>query len=62
MKNIHATNDEEAIEELADLLEILHSLAKIHHSTIKEVEEVRKKKEETRGGFTNKTFLVEVED
>ena len=32
-----AETNEEALEELADLLEIIHALAKVHGSTIEEV-------------------------
>lgn len=57
-----ATSDEEAIEELADILELMHALAKTHGSTIKEVEKIRADKAEKRGGFKDKIFLIEVED
>ncbi|WP_282172204.1 nucleoside triphosphate pyrophosphohydrolase [Cytobacillus firmus] len=58
----NAENDEEAIEELADLLEIIHALAEIHGASIEKVEELRKQKAEERGGFKEKIFLIEVED
>ncbi|MDN4074111.1 nucleoside triphosphate pyrophosphohydrolase [Fictibacillus terranigra] len=57
-----APNDENAIEELADLLELMHSLARIHGSDISEVERVRQQKAEKRGGFEKRIFLVDVED
>lgn len=57
-----AQTDEEAIEELADILEILHALARVHGSTIRDVDEIRKSKAEKRGGFRDKVFLIEVED
>lgn len=59
---INAENDEEALEELADLLEIIHALAETHGASIEKVEELRKQKAEERGGFKEKIFLVEVED
>jgi predicted house-cleaning noncanonical NTP pyrophosphatase (MazG superfamily) len=59
---VNADNDENAIEELADLLEIIHALAKYHGASFEEVEEVRRKKAEKRGGFEEKIFLIEVED
>jgi predicted house-cleaning noncanonical NTP pyrophosphatase (MazG superfamily) len=59
---INTTNNEDAIEELADLLEIIHALAEYHGASLEKVEEVRKKKAEKRGGFKEKIFLVEVED
>ena len=59
---INAENDSDAIEELADLLEIIHALADCDGGTIEKVEEVRQKKAEKRGGFKEKIFLIEVED
>lgn len=59
---LEAETNEEALEELADLLEIIHTLAAVHDSTIEEVEKLRETKAEKRGGFTNKVFLIEVQD
>jgi predicted house-cleaning noncanonical NTP pyrophosphatase (MazG superfamily) len=59
---VQTTNNDDAIEELADLLEIIHALAGFHGSSIDKVEEVRKVKAEKRGGFKEKIFLLEVED
>lgn len=59
---LSAKTNEEAIEELADLLEIIHSFAEIHDSSIDEVEKIRVKKAEERGGFKDKVFLIEVQD
>ncbi|PLR69157.1 nucleoside triphosphate pyrophosphohydrolase [Bacillus sp. UMB0893] len=59
---MEAENNEEALEELADLLEILHAFAAVHGSSIDKVEEIRKKKAEKRGGFQERIFLVDVED
>lgn len=59
---LNAENDQDAIEELADLLEIIHALTECHGASFKEVEEVRQKKAEKRGGFKEKIFLIEVED
>jgi predicted house-cleaning noncanonical NTP pyrophosphatase (MazG superfamily) len=57
-----AETDGEAMEELADLLEVIQALAKHHGSSIEEVEAVRIDKAEKRGGFQEKVFLIEVED
>lgn len=54
--------NEAAIEELADLLEVIHSLARVHGSSIEVVEQVRKEKYKQRGGFDKRILLVEVED
>ncbi|MGI2328126.1 nucleoside triphosphate pyrophosphohydrolase [Planococcus sp. YIM B11945] len=57
-----AKTNEEAIEELADILEIIHAAAKIHGSSYEQLEEIRKEKAEKRGGFEKRIFLIEVED
>lgn len=59
---LNAKVDEEAIEELADLLEIIHALAKVHGTTIDHVEQIRQRKAEERGGFEDRVFLIEVKD
>lgn len=52
---------DDALEELADMLELMHELAKIHGGSIEQVEEIRKQKAEERGGFKEKIFLIEAE-
>ncbi|WP_285767236.1 nucleoside triphosphate pyrophosphohydrolase [Peribacillus sp. SI8-4] len=59
---VETESKEDAIEELADVLEILHALAEYHGASIEEVEEVRKSKADKRGGFKEKIYLIEVED
>lgn len=59
---VETNNNEDAIEELADVLEIIHALAECHGASIEEVEVVRKQKADKRGGFKEKIFLIEVED
>ncbi|WP_046173533.1 nucleoside triphosphate pyrophosphohydrolase [Domibacillus indicus] len=57
-----AGNDQEAIEELADLMELIHAAAAIHGATADELEEVRRRKAEKRGGFQDRIYLIEVAD
>lgn len=59
---VRTDNHEDGIEELADLLELIHALAETHGASIEKVEEVRKLKVDKRGGFNEKIFLIEVED
>lgn len=59
---VNTDNKEDTVEELADLLEIIHALSEYHGTSIEKVEEVRKQKAEKRGGFKKKIFLIEVED
>ncbi|WP_203333726.1 nucleoside triphosphate pyrophosphohydrolase [Planococcus beigongshangi] len=57
-----AETNEEAVEELADILELIHAAATIHGATLEQLEEVRRAKAEKRGGFEKRIFLIEVED
>lgn len=57
-----STSDREAIEELADILELVHAMATVHGATINDVEKIRKDKAEKRGGFKDRIYLIEVED
>ncbi|KOP81464.1 phosphoribosyl-ATP pyrophosphohydrolase [Bacillus sp. FJAT-21945] len=59
---LNTTNNEDTIEELADVLEIIHALAEHHGATIEKLEEVRKQKAEKRGSFREKVFLIEVSE
>ncbi|MFC3885566.1 phosphoribosyl-ATP pyrophosphohydrolase [Bacillus songklensis] len=59
---MNSKTDGEAIEELADLLEVVHALAAAHGSSVEELEGVRKMKAEKRGGFQEKILLIDVED
>lgn len=59
---LNTNNDEKAIEELADLLEVLHALAETHGVSIEKVEELRKQKAKKRGSFKEKIYLIEVKE
>ena len=48
-------------EELADLLEVIYAIAKHKNIKLEEVEQIRVKKREKRGGFENKIYLKSVE-
>lgn len=50
----------EAIEELADILEVIHAFATVHDVSIEDAEKARQKKAIERGGFTNRIFLIDV--
>lgn len=57
-----ASNEKDSIEELADMLELIHAITAIHGSTMEELEQVRLRKLADRGGFKDKIFLIEVAD
>jgi len=47
-------------EELADLLEVIYSIAKLKKINLKKVEQIRQEKKEARGGFEKRIYLEEV--
>ncbi|WP_456276498.1 pyrophosphohydrolase domain-containing protein [Bacillus sp. AK128] len=59
---LNATDQKEVVEELADLLEVMHAMAQYHGTTIAEIERIREQKEMDRGGFKDKVLLIEVSD
>lgn len=52
----------EAIEELADILEVIYHLAEVHGATVEELEAVRIRKRDKRGGFGQRLFLIEADE
>ncbi|WP_261132688.1 nucleoside triphosphate pyrophosphohydrolase [Bacillus sp. Marseille-Q3570] len=55
-----AVDTEDALEELADLIEVIHALTKARGFTVDELESVRKNKAEKRGAFSERIFLIDV--
>ncbi len=55
-------SSDDAVKELADLLELIHAAANYHGVTVEELEAVRAEKAAKRGGFKERIYLVEVED
>ena len=51
---------DKSLEELADLLEVVRAVAAARGSSIEEVERIREKKAQERGGFAKKLLLTEV--
>ncbi len=49
--------EEEAIEELADVLEVVHALVRAQGSTLEELEAIRSQKKHERGGFEKRLVL-----
>jgi predicted house-cleaning noncanonical NTP pyrophosphatase (MazG superfamily) len=58
---IHAKSQAETIAELVDVLEVIYALAEYHGVTKDEIEEIRKRKVEEKGGFKQKVYLMEIE-
>ncbi|MFS0724675.1 hypothetical protein [Paenibacillus sp. 1P07SE] len=57
-----ADNAGESLEELADILEVIRSLAEVHGSNWEQLEYIRQQKAEARGGFKDKVYLIDVDE
>ncbi|PWW32306.1 hypothetical protein DFO73_101570 [Cytobacillus oceanisediminis] len=57
-----STNSNNVLEELADILEIIHAITEYHGFSIEDLENVRRSKAEKQGEFKEKVFLIDVED
>lgn len=57
-----ATQQTEAIEELADVLELIHAALHVYGVSYEQLEQVRLDKKHTRGGFSEGVYLIEVKD
>lgn len=55
-------NEADAIEEMADVLELLHAALNIFGKSFDELDAVRVKKKEKRGGFDEGLYLIDVQD
>ncbi|MCP9280755.1 nucleoside triphosphate pyrophosphohydrolase [Bacillus wiedmannii] len=59
---IEAKTKPDKLEELSDLLELINAIAENEDTTLEEINSIRKKKAEERGGFSDRVFLIEVTD
>ncbi|MGC9155740.1 MAG: nucleoside triphosphate pyrophosphohydrolase [Ferrimicrobium sp.] len=53
--------DDPCLEELSDILEVIHALLGSHHATWDQLEAVRVTKRRTHGGFDGRIFLIDVQ-
>lgn len=59
---LEAADNNSAMEELADILEVVQALTAVHESTVEQLECIRADKAEKRGGFKDRIYLVDVQD
>lgn len=52
------TNDQDLLEELADVLEIVHAISQLHNISPKQLETAQIKKRNEKGGYTNRVFVT----
>ena len=61
LEEAHEFIEENAIEELADVMEVIQSIMRVKNISYEELKNVQQMKREKKGGFSNKIYLVEVE-
>ncbi|MCA0971334.1 nucleoside triphosphate pyrophosphohydrolase [Halobacillus litoralis] len=59
---LNADNDQDALKEMADMLEVMHALVQTHHATFEELELIRQHKRNERGAFKKRVYLMDVEE
>lgn len=57
----HEFIEEYSVEELGDLMEVIFTIMEIKNISIQQVEEARRIKENKKGGFKDKIYLIDVE-
>ena len=57
-----AKDSQEALEEMADMLEVIRALAVAHGQSWEQLEAIRVKKAEARGGFEERVYLIDVDE
>ncbi|WP_145049346.1 nucleoside triphosphate pyrophosphohydrolase [Paenibacillus xylanexedens] len=57
-----AASDQEALEELADMLEVIRALAEVHGANVAQLDKLRADKAEARGGFQERVYLIDVDE
>lgn len=57
----HEFIEEHSVEELADLMEVIFALMKVKNISMKELENTRELKNNKKGSFNDKIYLIDVE-
>lgn len=57
---LEAVSPIEAIEELADILELIHTAIQMYDVSYEQLEQIRTQKKTQREGFSKRIYLIEV--
>jgi predicted house-cleaning noncanonical NTP pyrophosphatase (MazG superfamily) len=57
----NASTRQALLEELADIVEVMHALGHVHSFTLEDIIAVQRKKQQDRGGFTARMFVTVAE-
>ncbi|MEB2281804.1 nucleoside triphosphate pyrophosphohydrolase [Lysinibacillus xylanilyticus] len=59
---LEATSSKEAVEELVDILELVHTAIQMYDVSYEQLEQIRTQKKNQCGGFSKGIYLVEVKE
>ncbi|WP_370077668.1 phosphoribosyl-ATP pyrophosphohydrolase [Lysinibacillus sp. RC46] len=59
---LEAASPKEAVEELADILELVHTAIQMYDVSYEQLEQIRTQKKSQRGGFSKGIYLIEVKE
>ncbi|MGA3602769.1 phosphoribosyl-ATP pyrophosphohydrolase [Lysinibacillus agricola] len=59
---IEAACQKKAVEELADILELVHAAIHMYGVSYEQLEQIRTQKKKQRGGFSQGIYLIEVRE
>ena len=59
VEELEEYQESKSVEELADILEVIHRICEIKGMTNNQLEELRLKKSKERGGFKENLFLID---
>lgn len=61
IEEAHEFIEENAVEELADIMEVIQSIMRAKNISYEELKKVQALKREQKGGFYNRVYLIDVE-
>ncbi len=59
---MQAEDKQEALDELADMLEVIRALAALHGASWEQLEAIRVNKAKARGSFEDRVYLIDVDE
>ncbi|MFT9816193.1 phosphoribosyl-ATP pyrophosphohydrolase [Lysinibacillus sp. NPDC056185] len=59
---LEAASPKEAVEELADILELVHTAIQMYDVSYEQLEQICTQKKSQRGGFSKGIYLIEVKE
>ena len=61
LEEAHEFIEENAVEELADIMEVIQSIMRVKNISYEELKKVQLLKRERKGGFDDRVYLIDVE-